>query len=251
MYYNSLNNIKTHTNMKMKFALIAATLFAATAAQASDVYVGAGVGQSRLKGVDANDIGRGISLDSKDTAGKIFVGNQFTKNFALEASYFDLGDFTATNRFGTSASVGARGFGLDAVGTLPLTQKLDALGRVGVTRTRLDGSLAGFNDHKNVTEPKAGLGLQYKLTDNLKVRGEYEVYRTNTSYNRVSERSHVNVASVSLVYSFGRPVIPAYSAPIVRKETVVAPAPVAAPAPAYVPPAPAPEPMVTTKKVRE
>lgn len=237
--------------MKIKLALIAATLFAAQAAMAGDIYVGAGVGQSRLH-ADFD----GLNVDNKDTAGKLLIGNQFNKNFGVEASYFDLGDFTASTKAGRKyASVGARGLGLDLVATLPVTERFAVLGRLGVTRTRVDGELFNDRAHKNVTEPKAGLGLQYKLTPNLALRGEYEVYRSNVKAFNTEAKSHVNMASASLVYTFGaKPV----AAPIV-KTTYVAPAPVAVePTPVYTPaPAPVAEPVVeqapvvTTKKVRE
>jgi len=235
-----------------KIALVAAVLFASQSAFATDVYVGAGVGQSRLYSGDVDNLSRypGVSIDKKDTAGKVFVGAQFNRNFGLEASYFDLGDFTASAGGHEVASVGAKGVGLDLVGTLPLTERFSVLGRLGLTNTRINGEAYGYSDHVNVTRPKAGVGLQYKLTDNLAVRGDYEYYRTNASYNGYSERSHVNVASANLIYTFGRAPQPAYVSKTSTTTTYTAPAPapvVEAPAPT-----PAPEaPVVTKKKVRE
>ncbi|WP_407307892.1 outer membrane beta-barrel protein [Acinetobacter sp.] len=227
-----------------KIALVAAVLFTSQAAFAGDTYVGASVGQSRLHGVPDY----GVSIDDKDLAGKIFVGKQLNRNFGIEASYFDLGDFEASNG-AAHGSIGGRGLGLDLVGTVPLTQRLDVLGRVGVTRTRIEQESNFFGSgHRNVTEPKAGLGLQYKLSEKLAVRGEYEYHRTNFS----DVRSHVNVASVGLVYKFGAPAKTSYVSQT-TSATYVAPAP--APAPVVeAAPAPAPvaeAPVVTKKKVRE
>lgn len=236
--------------MKLKLAFIAATLLASQAAFAGDTYVGVGVGQSRLH-ADTGAFNK--STDLKDTAGKVFVGKELNRNFALEGSYFDLGDFSGKDRFGNRGEVGARGLGLDLVTTLPLTERFAVLGRVGVTRTRIDGAINGHGDHKNVTEPKAGIGLQYKLSDRLAVRGEYEAYRTNTSYAGFKEKSHVGVVGASLVYKFGAK--PAYVAPVVYTAPAPVAAPVVQPAPAPVveapAPAPAPAPAVTKKKIRQ
>lgn len=243
--------------MKLKLAILAATLFAAQAATAGDVYVGAGIGQSRLHSSDLNRIGDatapyGIDIDKKDRAGKVLIGKELNGNFALEASYFDLGDFDASYAGQKFASVGARGVGLDLVGTLPVSERFALLGRVGVTRTRIDGELFGDRDHKNTTQPKVGLGLQYKLTNNLALRGEYEAYRTNVTYDGFKAKSHVGVIGATLVYKFGgKPAAPAYVAPV----SYAAPAPT--PAPVVEQPAAQPQPAVeapvvtTTKKVRE
>lgn len=238
--------------MKIKLALIVATLFASSTAFAGDTYVGAGIGQSRLHSndVDAYAPVLGATTDLKDRAGKVLIGKELNRNFALEASYFDLGDFSASHPALGSASVGARGVGLDLVTTLPLTQRFAVLGRVGVTRQRLEGEVNGFRDHDNKTNPKAGIGFQYKLTENLAARGEFETYRTNVTVDGYKARSHVNVVGAGLVYKFGRP------APTAVVYTPAAPAPVyAAPAPAPVAatPAPAPveAPVVTKQKIRE
>jgi OOP family OmpA-OmpF porin len=236
--------------MKLNQLAFAATLLIATstafAAPADTaVYVGAGIGQSRLHSNDVDSFA--TSSDLKDRAGKVFVGKQLNRNFGVEASYFDLGDFSASAP-GLKGNASARGLGLDLVTTLPLTERFAVLGRVGVTRQRLEGDINGFGGRVNKTNPKAGIGFQYKLTENLAARGEFETYRTNADIGGYKARSHVNVVGASLAYNFGRPAVKtvAYVAP--------APAPVyVAPTPAPVAevPAPTPAPTVVTKKVRQ
>lgn len=240
--------------MKIKLALIAASLLAAqqaaTAAEWPDnaVYVGIGAGQSKLKGDVADFVNNvpGTSFDDKDTTGKVFIGKQFNRNFAVEATYGYLGKFTADNGF-YGATAQGRSVGLDAVLTVPVTQRFGILGRAGVARTRVDGSIAGFEDRGYSTDPKYGLGLQYKFSDKVAIRGEFERQRVKFD----EAKSYVNTTSVSLVYKFGSKPAPVRTAPVVYNTP--APAPVAAPAPAVAQPAPAPAeaPVVTTKKVRE
>lgn len=225
--------------MKIKFALVVAALFAAQAASAQ-TYVGVGVGQSKLKGDVAdfiNDV-PGSSFDDKDTTGKALIGYQFNRNFAIEGQYNYLGHYTAENRFNT-AGAQARSLGLDAVVTVPVTERFGVLGRVGVARTRVDGHVNGFTDRGYSTDPKFGLGLQYKLTDKVAIRGEVE--RTRVEFD--NSKSHINTATVSLTYKFGAKPAPVRTTPVVYNT----PAPVYTPAPAPV----AEAPVVTTKKVRE
>ena len=243
--------------MKLKQLALVAALFAAQTAFAADVYLGAGLGQSRAT---IDNQGIPASTDYKDRGGKVLAGVQLNRYFGVEASYFDLGDFRATSPvYSLSRDTSVKGGALDLVGTLPVTERFGILGRVGAARTRVNefgsatvGNVSYSDSGKNTsTNLKAGLGLQYKFTEALAGRVEYERYRMKDVFDN---RGHVNLVSAGLVYNFGaKPKTVAYVAP--------APAPVAAPTPAPVyvapavveTPAPTPTPEVTTvtKKVRE
>lgn len=177
----------------------------------------------------------GMSKDERDTAFKLFGGYQFNRNFAVEAGYFNLGKFgftSTTTPAGTlNGQIKLQGFNLDLVGTLPLTENLSAIGRVGAQRASARDSFSGTgavtvlnaNPHKSEVNYKFGAGLQYAFSPSLLMRAEAERYRINDA---VGNHGGVNLFSVSLVIPFGR-----------------APAVVArAPAPVYVAPEPAPAP---------
>ena len=177
----------------------------------------------------------GMSKDERDTAFKLFGGYQFNRNFAVEAGYFNLGKFgftSTTTPAGTlNGQIKLQGFNLDLVGTLPLTENLSAIGRVGAQRASARDSFSGTgavtvlnaNPHKSEVNYKFGAGLQYAFSPSLLMRAEAERYRINDA---VGNHGGVNLFSVSLVIPFGR-----------------APAVVArAPAPVYVAPAPEPAP---------
>lgn len=218
-------------------------------------YIGAGVGQARAD-IDTAQLARsltanGASLtsltkDERDLGFKLFAGKQLNRYLALEAGYFDLGKFdVAASTSGNGALHGEtslRGVNADLVGQLPLTDRLSLLGRAGLQYARARTHYSG-NRLDAVTNPnppsggrrgaKLGLGLEYKLSEALALRGEVERYRVN---DLVGSRGDVDLASVSLVYKFGRP----------AAKPFVAAAPVAAPqeevrvAPAAPEPAPAP-----------
>lgn len=217
-------------------------------------YGGINIGQSRAT-IDDERISRnllgsgftGVSIvdDDKDTGYKLYGGYKFNKNFALEGGYFDLGKFgfTATTvPAGTlNGSIKLRGFNMDAVGILPITQKLSALARVGVNYAEARDTFSGTGA-VNVLNPspserdvnyKYGLGMQYDFTESLGMRIEAERYRINDA---VGNKGDVDLFSIGLVYLFGGK--KAAPAPYVAAAEPVAAAPVAVVAAAPPPPPP-------------
>ncbi|MFT5534090.1 MAG: OOP family OmpA-OmpF porin [Candidatus Paceibacteria bacterium] len=194
-----------------------------------------------------------IANDNQATAFKVFGGYQFNRNFALEGGYFDLGRFgyhATTVPAGTlDGSIRLKGLNLDAVGILPITDKLSAFGRVGVNTAQARDHFSGSGAinvltptrEKRDTNIKFGLGLQYAMTEALNLRVEAERYRINDA---IGNRGDVDMVSVGLVYHFGDK----SSAPVPRAAEPVTylPPPVAVMAP---PPAPPPPPPPAPRKV--
>ena len=249
-------------------SVMTASLLAAQAAQAQDNtfinpdwansawYIGAGVGQSRATideprlraSLAANgETVTGFTKDQRDTGYKLFVGRQLNQYFAVEAGYFDLGKFdfksTTSGNGVLNGEAGFRGVNLDLLGQLPLSQRLSLLGRAGMhytkTNTEFSGNrlLGSTNTHASERKlnAKLGLGLEYKFSEALALRGEVERYRLNDA---VGNRGDADLYSVSLVYKLGRPAsaTPAYQPAPEVAPVVAMPAPLieAKPAPAPV-----------------
>ncbi|BBB59857.1 hypothetical protein UNDKW_1584 [Undibacterium sp. KW1] len=197
-------------------------------------YLGVGAGRANTS-IDKDRIVRSLmdngassvtfGSNERDTAFKLFMGKQMNRYFAIEAGYFDLGKFgfnaTTTPPGAINGEVGFRGFNLDLVGQLPLTERFSLLGRVGANYTRADAHFSGNrlfaitdpNPTEKKLNPKVGVGLEYKFTQALAMRGEAERYRINDA---VHNRGDVDFYSVSLVYKFGKPAYArpaAYTAP--------------------------------------
>lgn len=238
-------------------ALIAAP---ALAQDTAHYYGGVSVGQSKTE-VDANGVTRsllpGVSAasstnDEKDTAYKLFGGYQFNRNLAIEGGYFNLGKNTfsaLTSPAGTLAGeTKLQGVNLDLVGTLPLTERLSALARVGAhhawSKSTFSGSGAaagvGGSGKRDDGGYQVGLGLQYEFNPSMWVRGELERYRVK---NAVGQRANVDLISVSLVFPFGRTPAPRRAAAPVYVPPVVAAPVVMAPVAAYEPPPAPPTPV--------
>ena len=248
-------------------SVMTGALLAAQSAQAQDNtfinpdwansawYIGAGVGQSRATideprlraSLAANgETVTGFSKDQRDTGYKLFVGRQLNQYVAVEAGYFDLGKFdfqsTTSGNGVLNGQAGFRGVNLDLLGQLPLSQRLSLLGRVGMhytkTNTEFSGNrlLGSTNTHASERKlnAKLGLGLEYKFSEALALRGEVERYRVNDA---VGNRGDADLYSVSLVYKLGRP---ASATPAYQPAPEVAPVVTMAPPLIEAKPAPAP-----------
>ena len=260
----------------MAFAVLAAITCPPAMAEESNWYGGVSVGQSRAKIDDARIIsgllaGRfattSIRDDDRDTGYKIFGGYQINRNFSFEAGYFDMGKFgyiANTVPLGSlTGEIKIRGLNLDLVGTLPISEKFSAFGRVGLSHAEARDTFTGTG-LVHVVKPyltkrddgvKYGVGMQYAFNESWAMRVEAERHRVNDG---VGNRGDIDLVSAGLIYRFGRktparvayvaapmPVAAEATRPIAPEPVPVIPARVAAPSPAAVPP-PSPQPRRVT-----
>lgn len=174
-------------NKMLSTALVAVLAGAAAfGAQAADkgFYAGAGVGQSY---VDERN------YDDEDTAFSVFGGYQFNRYFGLEAGYADFGKLEPR---GTGAELEASSVYLTAVGTLPITDSFSAYAKAGFQRWDLDTSIPTVvgNDDDSGTDPTYGVGVQYRFTDHLALRGEYSRFEV--------EDTDLDLAQLQVRYDF-------------------------------------------------
>jgi len=204
--------------------LLALTLIAGPFAMAQDSgwYLGANAGQSRSK-IDDAKITRGLlgagftvsSIDRQDraTGYKVFLGYEFSRYFAFEGGYFDLGtfDFTATTAPpGTlDGQIKLKGLNFDAVLRVPMTERFSAFVRAGVNYAEAKNSFTGtgsvlvpnLDPSKREANAKFGGGLQYDFTPSFGMRFEWERYRIKDA---VQDKADVDLASAGLAVRFGR-----------------------------------------------
>jgi OOP family OmpA-OmpF porin len=181
--------------MKLSATIVLATCTAAALpALAADNggYVGLSAGKADWKASSIN----GVTGDSSGTAGKVFGGYQFNKNLAVELGYADFGKFGGSG----TGSARAHSTSVDAVGTFPLgNTAFSALGRVGVanTRTRTTSALGAESSDRG-TDLHAGLGLQYDLSKNAAIRGEWERYRVKG----FDDKNNTDLGTIGVVWKF-------------------------------------------------
>ena len=258
-------------------AIAAAAFLASSAASAQNAefvnpewansayYIGAALGQSKINLNDGDTI-RSLSRapavvtsftsDEKDTGYKLFVGKQLNRFFSVEAGFYDLGEtsFTTTSNIGSAgANLKYRGANLDLITQVPFTERFSAYTRLGaaytVAKTQHTGTRnTGVNNQRGAEEKgvgiHVGLGLEYKFSEALAMRAEYERLRADDG---IRNKANLDLMSLGLVYKLGRPVAaPVVYTPPPAPEPVVEAAPAPMPAPA---PAPAPAPVPTSEKV--
>jgi OOP family OmpA-OmpF porin len=156
------------------FALPAA---AQTASDTTGFYVGASVGQSKIKDCPAG-------CDDKDTAWRLLGGYQLNRNFSAELGYHNLGDFGGAK---------ANAWELVGVGLLPVANQFGVYGKLGAHHSEVkDGSSVTGN---GLTY---GAGLQYDLMPALGLRGEWQRY---DKVGGVSD-STIDVLSIGAIWRF-------------------------------------------------
>jgi len=168
--------------MRFIFALVAASAFAISPAMAANngPYIGAGIGDFGVK-VDG--------FDASDTAFKVFGGYRFMDYFAAELEYIDGG--TAEDR---GFEIDVSGWNLSGIGRLPIGEKFNVFAKLGMIFW--DADLGGIESGSDSGEDFSwGIGADFNFTDNLTVRGEYQMFE-------IEDTDSVDLAALSLIYRF-------------------------------------------------
>lgn len=149
---------------------------------------------------------------TSDTSYKIIGGYTLDKNFAIEVNYFTLGSarISYSNGYGDYAlETKQRGFSLAAVTNHSFGEKFGGFAKLGIANIRSKDARTSAQ----ISEPRSsshfsntfteshlliGLGLTYKITDQLSLRAEVEQFRLKGHLRR---KAHQNV-SVGAQYSF-------------------------------------------------
>lgn len=184
------------------------------AANAQGWYVGAGVGQTKAKDFEVCsllfDPGSSCSDDDSDTGIKVFAGNQLNSNVAFELNYTDLGSATSKGSgtiFGFPAAGTVewegKGFGVDVVGTAPISPQFGFIGRLGLFLWDVELSASGlggsFSDSDSGTAFTYGVGVAYQFGKSAGLRVEWQVYN-DIGDDSTTGQSDVDMLSASLVF---------------------------------------------------
>jgi OOP family OmpA-OmpF porin len=191
-------------------AALALMVVQAWAADDEGWYAGISVGYADAR--SACD-GVPVSCDGKDRSLRLSGGYQFTKNWAIEAAYVDLGKATASGTIGgvaVSASAKSRGLELSAVGSLPLAEGWSAYGKLGLFRWDVDVTAsavipgiaaAGASASDSGVSATFGAGLQYDFTKQVGTRLGWQRY-ARVGDAATTGRSDVDVLGVGLQIRF-------------------------------------------------
>lgn len=171
------------------------------AAAAADLYAGASIGRSDYR-IDTTGA---TSVDTKDTAGKIFVGATITPHLGVEAVLFDLGRTSGSvvvPGVGTvNASARVRGIGVSGVLSAPVGP-VSLFAKAGIANVRASAETSvstGLPGSESAWQPTLGFGVSYPIATQFAVRGEWERVRTRFPGG---EKDNVDLLSVGVSYRF-------------------------------------------------
>jgi OOP family OmpA-OmpF porin len=185
----------------MKKVLIAtATTFALmSAAQAAPgPYVGLGVtsGKSNI----ATPAGAtNINKAGNKTSAKIFGGVELDQTFGVELGYTDFRKATHSYTSGATTNVvqtDGHATYLAGKATAPVNEKVSVYGKLGLVNKRLEQSGA-LQAKSTENDLYAGIGAEYKLSNQMAVGLEYERYGKKTAFGQKPD-----AWSVQAKYSF-------------------------------------------------
>ena len=162
-------NAKSFAHLAAAVCFVAASA-AASAAEGSGFYVGAGVGEATNK---ADDIG----FSASDTAFKLFAGYSFNRYFATELTYVDAG--SPNERIGNaSVEISASGFLAAAIAKLPLGERFALFGKLGYafydSRASLQVGSSRISEKESDQDFAYGVGASLYLGSHFALRVEYE-----------------------------------------------------------------------------
>ena len=172
----------TQARTLIKASLLAAAMVVPVVASAqmpagSGLYVGAGGGFAHNEDFAKAPAVPFTNRDRGHAAWKAFVGYSFSRFFAVQASYENLGEMSVITPIGRTA-VRERGYNFDGVINVPLTEQLSIFGEAGAARFHTRTDTAGYIARKwNGYHPDYGAGVQYDFTQHVALRGEWQEFR--------------------------------------------------------------------------
>lgn len=129
------------------------------------------------------DVGSADVGPEDDTSFRIFGGYTINRNFSAELGYgmlFDKGGVEITS------------LELSGVASYPLTNNFSIFGKLGFARVTVEA--LGIDDDD--TDLTYGLGVQYDVSRNLGIRGQWQRYKQDVLVD------DVDVLSVGVIYRF-------------------------------------------------
>jgi OOP family OmpA-OmpF porin len=192
--------------MKIKKQLVASAIALSSlgfAGQAlAQAYLGGSVGQTDFDSEITSGLITSGSVDTKDTAFKLFGGYMFNRNFGVEAAYVNLGEASYSGMFDldpvTGGKVEASGFNISALGSFPMAPTFSVFGKIGLfiweaEATDITGGVP-FSQKNDGTDLSFGIGVSYDFARNLSVRGEWERFTL--------DEADADVLSIGFAYKF-------------------------------------------------
>lgn len=196
-------NTKLNVTRKL---LLAATLACSSVAMASSAYaqnytnrndtgpyIGANYGMYKS---------RGDEFEDDNDYYEFIAGYRFIPFFGVEVNYADFGRYG-----GDVASAELDGWGIAAVGFLPLTDSFNIYAKAGQFFSNVDVRLAGFQDDFDDEQIFYGVGVNFVVADPLSISVEYNRYKveiddSNWPVSLDSSDTDIDTIKIGAKFSF-------------------------------------------------
>lgn len=154
----------------------------------------------------------GLSSSEKGngTQWRLQGGYRFNQNLAVELGYIDFGkakykaDYTGGSAQG---SLKAGGVDVAALVSAPLSDSVSVFGKAGLVAAKVKSSLSASglavdgNASANVVRPLFGVGANYKLTQNVDLRVDFD-HVSGLGKSDKTGKMNANMLSLGAVYNF-------------------------------------------------
>jgi len=113
---------------------------------------------------------QGGEYDDEDSLYGLKAGYQFSDALAIQAGYFDFGEF------GDNDSAELKGVNLSLRLTFPITERIGLYGKLGAFSASFDVDTLNDSESYDEVDPLVGIGADYEFTDSWTGFVEYNRY---------------------------------------------------------------------------
>ena len=150
------------------------------------------VGASICSSTASNHCTNQSNCEDSDTSWKVYGGYRLSDLLTLQGGYTNLGERSSGNI--TSET---KGFTASALASYPVNEQINIFGKAGIFKWNTETSQGNEMDD---IDPLFGLGADYKLNENMSIRGEWDNYKS-VATSSTGESSDVQMLSVGMTFS--------------------------------------------------
>jgi OOP family OmpA-OmpF porin len=125
-----------------------------------------------------------------------FIGYRINDNFGVEGAYTGIGRYANATQSGKADALS-----LSAVGYLPVSEKFQLYGKLGMAYA-MGKSAKGGLSNANHFGPTYGVGVQYDVNDKIGLRFGVDRYTAAVDEGSVTRTYNSNVVGATFVYRF-------------------------------------------------
>ena len=175
--------------------------------EAVKYYLGAGIGAGRQGGTCEENFINDATCEDSGISYKVFGGARLNPMFAVEGGYRKFNDTKISGTDGsgnpTSLEKSISGYDLEAVAFFPVSQEIELFGKAGLMKWNQDTvkkeTIQTSNDSETSVSLLLGGGAEYKMNDNIKLRGEWErVFKTGGTN---SSETDIDMITAGITFS--------------------------------------------------